>query len=127
MSPGDVYVGHASECQRLALSVEGETQKASWLVLADAWLRLAAWKNRRELPPDPATTEVCKRKLSLSSKHERFCVALRFNVGMCSDCRTAIQRMRDFIARRFVPARQCRSGFNFEPCAVGFSEMARSF
>jgi hypothetical protein len=32
----------------MALGAKTEGQKASWLQLADAWLKLAGWKDRRE-------------------------------------------------------------------------------
>ena len=48
MSHGNAYGRQARECLLMALGAKTEGQKASWLQLADAWLKLAGWKDRRE-------------------------------------------------------------------------------
>ena len=44
---GDLYVQQSQRCQEMALDAKTEEQRATWLELADAWLRLAAWRDRR--------------------------------------------------------------------------------
>ena len=46
MGSQDDYVRHAEECQRLASTRKSEADIASWLQLADGWMRLAAWRDR---------------------------------------------------------------------------------
>jgi hypothetical protein len=48
MHSAEVYRQRASDCQRMAASVETEALRASWLAMADGWMRLAAWKDHRE-------------------------------------------------------------------------------
>ena len=69
MSPGSVYQNCAEECRRTASSAATEALKASWLALADAWTKLAAWTDRREDICDPKT------QLLESDQQRAFCVA----------------------------------------------------
>jgi hypothetical protein len=54
MSQGDAYIRQSCKCQLMALGAKTEAQRASWLHLADAWLRLAGWKaeNAYYAPPE---------------------------------------------------------------------------
>jgi hypothetical protein len=44
----DDYRQKAEECQRIAATMKSEADKVSWLKLADAWTRLATWRDRYE-------------------------------------------------------------------------------
>ena len=44
----DRYLVAAAECQRQAENAKTEMEKASWLRLAESWMRLVSWKGQRE-------------------------------------------------------------------------------
>jgi hypothetical protein len=52
MKPGDEYRQHAEECRRQADIATSELEKATWLKMANEWLRLAEPAEKRSQLPN---------------------------------------------------------------------------
>jgi hypothetical protein len=52
MKPGDEYRQHAEECRRQADIAASELEKATWLKMANEWLRLAEPAEKRSQLPN---------------------------------------------------------------------------